>query len=498
MLVNRRDKIYGMLFIGIISLVIPLDFLLHALGATPSSDEWRRHTLVVTPDTLLNGEAGPALEQFLSDQSFLTHGSAAWYRAFTAGYLGRRPQTTFQLDDTFDMDKTTWLFYPERRKEFTRDQRENLERTVVERLTDAVREIEKAGVKIVIQFIPDRSRVYADKAYESGLPPEKARFLPDVVDQLRSAGIAVHDLTAPFAAAIEGGTQVFYRDDHHWTYAGAQLAAKEAGDVLAPLLPAHQKEAPSYEVFWDAHFAHGSSLLRRQGFPKGSEREQLVVDDDEPCARFEPPWEPAHYKSPPQGGLMLLTSSYGLFGSVPFLQNALGQELGWSMREGKGAAFAPSQFIAQILNDPAMPVPSVVLWNIPEYHLYQRLVEGQFRFPEYRRTATETVVWKLGNSTGLHESAPGVHTIASQQATFQILLEEGAKDFRVAISATDLPGFKTLIGPPGETPLILIDDAGPVPYDFRFATPRDLLILNIYNDAPGGSFSIEGVSTWRE
>lgn len=494
---RRCDILYAALFLAALALVVPVDFALHALGATPPSEEWQDRPVVATLETLRTGDAGPALERSLSDRSFLTHGSAAWYRAGVATWLGRRPQTAFQLDELLGMDKSTWLFFPGRREAFTSAERERATDIAVEKIVSAAREMEKAGVKLVVQLIPDRARLYADKAYEDGLPPEKARFLPDVVRRLREAGLAVQDLTPAFAHAREEGLQVFYRDDHHWTFRGAERAAQEAVALVAPFLPASVDAPPVHTVHWDATVAHGSSLLRKLGFPTGSRREQVVIDDTQPCARFEPPWEDTLFQPPPADGLILLTSSYGRFGSVPFLRNALLRDLGWSARDGKGATFAPSQFIAQYLNDPDLPRPAVALWNITEYNLYQSIPDGPYRFPYCHAVREEPLGWQVESAPGLAPMPEGGWTFAREEAQWVLSFDQPVRNLRLMIAAQDLPGFKTRLAPAGQTPLLVIDQAGIVPYDFILDAPVRRVVLDLTAQGTGGVVTLYDAVAWQ-
>ena len=78
--------------------------------------------------------------------------------------------------------------------------------------------------------LPDKTLFYQDKLPDGkALSPEVKRRYQTIQDKLKAAGIATFDDEAVLRRLKDGGQDVFYRTDQHWT----QAAADATADALA-------------------------------------------------------------------------------------------------------------------------------------------------------------------------------------------------------------------------------------------------------------------------
>lgn len=101
--------------------------------------------------------------------------------------------------------------------------------------------VEAAGAELMVVVIPDKARVYPDKAFADGeLPPNKRDNYTRILAELGELGIATVDLATPLVAARRALTsdepvdQLFYARDTHWRPPGALVG----GQVVAAAIEA--------------------------------------------------------------------------------------------------------------------------------------------------------------------------------------------------------------------------------------------------------------------
>ena len=100
--------------------------------------------------------------------------------------------------------------------------------------TQLVRETRDAlaakGIQLEVLVLPDKTLFYQDKLPDGkALSPEVKRRYQTIQDKLKAAGIATFDDEAVLRRLKDGGQDVFYRTDQHWT----QAAADATADALA-------------------------------------------------------------------------------------------------------------------------------------------------------------------------------------------------------------------------------------------------------------------------
>ncbi|MFT4516043.1 MAG: alginate O-acetyltransferase complex protein AlgJ [Planctomycetota bacterium] len=101
---------------------------------------------------------------------------------------------------------------------------------------DAVR---ASGGELVVAIVPDKARVYADRAFPDGvMPARKAKLYGDLLAELDSLGIARVDLATPMVAmratitSDKPDDQLYFAHDTHWRPAGALIAGAAISAVV--------------------------------------------------------------------------------------------------------------------------------------------------------------------------------------------------------------------------------------------------------------------------
>jgi hypothetical protein len=103
---------------------------------------------------------------------------------------------------------------------------------------------DQLGVRLVVAVCPDKERLYPEYAYADGrLPPAKERLYPQILAELRQAGIEAVDLWQALADLRKTtNEEIYYRRDTHWRPIAALAAARvvaaavenSAGPLLGP------------------------------------------------------------------------------------------------------------------------------------------------------------------------------------------------------------------------------------------------------------------------
>lgn len=85
--------------------------------------------------------------------------------------------------------------------------------------------LESDGVKVNSVLIPRKVDILQNK-FSPYYSNERAKEIWGLINSTHSI------LTDAFLTADQGGTQIFYKTDHHWTAEGAYCAYRELGDIL--------------------------------------------------------------------------------------------------------------------------------------------------------------------------------------------------------------------------------------------------------------------------
>ncbi len=90
------------------------------------------------------------------------------------------------------------------------------------------------GVKLDVLLLPDKARFYQDKLPDGrALSPAVQRRYALIVDKLKQAGISTFDDEAVLRRVKDGGQEVFYRTDQHWTQPAADATAEATAQMVA-------------------------------------------------------------------------------------------------------------------------------------------------------------------------------------------------------------------------------------------------------------------------
>lgn len=315
----------------------------------------------ITNEEYYDGRGGPKKEREWMNASYvgrlttMRHNELA-YKVFQrntpASWLGR----------------DGWLFVPKRVREFRPAEWDEIVAIDVAAITSVDRFVKSKGAHLVVALVPDRARIYPDKAYHGGqLPAGKAAFLPRVATELREQGVHAIDLTEALVQARAAGRAPFYADDHHWTSAGAKAGmdwvVAHLPEEVRPALQGWGGKVTCRPRTLDKAKSE-SSLVRKLGFePKGALEESFRRH--EPRTKFGKCGARGWSKS----CATYWGSSYGLFGSPEFFAIAAKCPTRFIYKAGRGSSWAPLTEIKRLSKQRSLGGRHVIVWEIPEYHL---------------------------------------------------------------------------------------------------------------------------------
>lgn len=475
-------------FLLLVALPLPVDLLLRALDVELPGVAFQRHTPKVTWAGVVRGEAGPALESALTDQSFLAHGTGALWSELTFRAFGRVPAR-------LRIGEGDWIFLAERLHPGSGAFWEESAARALARIGEALAPLHEAGLPVVVVLVPDRSRLEHEAAYRGGvIPPGRAEFLDVVRVGLEQAGEDVLSVEAALREERGRGARAVYRSDHHWTWAGAQAAAAATSGRMVAAGALEPCARPPYRVEWVPETSPPESLLRMLGFRRESALTHRFRDDV-PRAVFEP--EP--HAACPGRSVAVLTTSYGSFGFAEFLAREARLPVQAYVGRGKSAFFAPAQLVAQVLNDPAVPEPAAVVWEIPEYHLYDLPPASpelaEHRTPTLRRGPFAGIPFEVEPVSGIDVDRRGRLRVTAREAALDVVLERPVRQLRVRLSsgAVASRGLVALEGD-ARAPLLVIDGRGPALYDLESAELRVRFRLRLVFRSIGHTLEVHEAS----
>lgn len=315
----------------------------------------------VTREDYYTGKAGPKFEQGLQNASYFGRWATAHHNELVFRATGRTPPGAWLGQDD-------WLFVPKTVREFRPDHWDKLVEENAATIALVDQRVRQKGIRLVVALIPDRARVYPDKAYRRGeMPPGKARFLPALAERLRAQDIIVVELTDALTRLRATDKAPFYPDDHHWTSAGAEAAMQE----LARALPEEQqaimqrhRAAPMCRGRTNVAAPSESSLVKRLGFRPGGALERRF---------YHPEPRTAFGKCSAEGWQGTCATywgtSYSEWGSPQFFALAAGCPVRMIYKAGTGSSWAPSTDLPRLALAPELDGDHFVVWSIPEYHL---------------------------------------------------------------------------------------------------------------------------------
>jgi len=113
-------------------------------------------------------------------------------------------------------------------------------------IKDAQQALAARGVQLQVLVLPDKTRFYQDKlpAGKTLSAPVQQRY-QTILASLRKAGISAIDDEAVLRQLKDGGKDVFYRTDQHWTQAAADATAVATAEQARRDVPALKGTAGS-------------------------------------------------------------------------------------------------------------------------------------------------------------------------------------------------------------------------------------------------------------
>lgn len=455
-------------FFATLASISILDFALPAAGVRPSGRRYSPSPLNLSWNDLIQGDAAAKLESAIRSRSFLVHETGARFNEGMFAAFGRTSGV--------HVGKDNWLFVKDRMLEIEAEDLEG-------RVSEAVRVVDdfrfrcaERGVPLFVVITPDRFRVYPDRAYGGGaIAPNRFAFLPKVASSLGQRGIPVLDLTPTFLREVERGKALHFAVDHHWNFVGSEVAAKSSAAWLHSFLP-QIPGSPARDFHRREWLADGSpnrSLITLLKFRKDAGLEKRFLDQQR-IVEFSPAWPQLRTVERAAGikpAGILLQSSFGMFGFPQYLEMALDRRLVTLVQPGRGSLYGPCRFLLDHLPGlDEQPPYAFVLWEIPEYHLFEGLETHGFS-----RTAGLPHPFLPEEAERLAHvgfAAPK-WLLASRKASMRVAFPAEVDLVRVATSVTggSNRGSVFIRGSDEAARLVLVDFPGPHAYDFRLPRP---------------------------
>ena len=353
-------------FAILLALPLPLDAVLQAADTKLPERAFFRKTKDETKlRDFLDGTAGSNYERRAINESYFARYLTPRYNELVFYTFARSTPASW-------IGKSDFLFIPGRVREHSERLQSEMTALNVEVISRVNEEVETHGAELVVALVPDRARVFADKAYRQGkVPPRKAQFLSQLKERLENKGVIVLDLTQDLIQQRDQGADPYYSDDHHWTSHGADAAAKAILKKLPPeqrkVLQRPRNAKPRYTVRWRHNQRSESSLVRKLGFRKEGGLER-TFRTREPRATFS--GRPARGFQASCGTYW--STSYGLFGSPELFNNHAGCPVRIIMKAGVGSGWAAREDLKRLRRTRRLSKPHLIIWELPEYHLYEQ------------------------------------------------------------------------------------------------------------------------------
>ena len=98
-------------------------------------------------------------------------------------------------------------------------------------ILDFDRQLKARGIRLILLPVPVKPMIYADQLGGKRIPLQNPSFAV-FKERMETAGIAVIDLAADFAAMRKSGHEPYLKTDTHWTPEGMRLAAEKSAALL--------------------------------------------------------------------------------------------------------------------------------------------------------------------------------------------------------------------------------------------------------------------------
>lgn len=177
--------------------------------------------------TVLNGKWAKAAETHYDEEFPIKRlGTNLWaaldYKLFNEG----RPGVV--------LGKDQWLYTDEEFDAVANgEQNEADNLAIIQGVGDALK---AQGTQLILAIIPAKTRLYPEHIGDNKPATLHTDLYQQFHAQAAQAGLVAPDLLAPLQGAKQHG-QVFLRTDTHWTPMGAEVVAKQLGEVVAQQTP---------------------------------------------------------------------------------------------------------------------------------------------------------------------------------------------------------------------------------------------------------------------
>lgn len=230
-------------------------------------------------------------------------------------------------------------------------------------IQDAAAQLSKAGVRLYIAVVPDKSRIVTAHLRHPRPAWVEARYQA-IIDRLSADGLSVIDLRP---AMLSLGDRAYLQQDTHWSAEGARSAA------IAIAAAVGDQSTTKYETKQTGQIARVGDLVRYVS-PGPYANAIGMGPQDIPLytttAKTDPTEDPASADAlfgtaPAIPGVLVGTSYSALkeWNFHGFLQEYLGAELLDASAEGRGP-FTPMQDYLAAFE--SRDLPQFVIWEIPE------------------------------------------------------------------------------------------------------------------------------------
>ncbi len=396
-------KISLIFFFAVLSVVGITDAVLDHFGKSPPgmAREIHMQRPQVRFAEIWSGRWTVSFEEWLTNRSWLAHGSAARYREIAFQLAGRTPPTIvcgsngrLFLAHTLEMEE---ISYKARVKKLVR----------IFQAFD--RRFQATGAHLVVLLVPNPATIFPEDTPVWSQRNGRLTFLPMLTNQLQQEGVAAFDATSVLRQKAQNGAKVFFRADHHWTTRGAEATSTALADYLrkehSEWLPLPESEPP-FTLQWVTGFQGQGSVLRKFGF----------TDQSSTALRFGDFFENTNFKRVTNKQLATVAwagTSFSQFHSPDFFSNAIQNDVEEFSRHSRGStakgSFFTTGWTLAWVESLQKPGPKLVVFEIPEFNITGAQNVGGIPFdyafaPEPWKTS-EPVTVTIDAIKGMHPLA---------------------------------------------------------------------------------------------
>ncbi|MFT4842697.1 MAG: alginate O-acetyltransferase complex protein AlgJ [Planctomycetota bacterium] len=252
---------------------------------------------------------------------------------------------------------------------------------------DAVR---ASGGELVVAIVPDKARVYADRAFPGGvMPVRKAKLYGDLLAELDSLGIARVDLATPLVAmratikSVKPDDQLYFAHDTHWRPAGALVAGAAISAVVESRFGATLSPRQTLRLTGPSNARAVGDLASLLGLLSGlrldSDRGQhtvamsLLTDDLAEVRQYfgaevvTKAGPVGMFGNDPDAEIVVVGSSFSKENGMIAMAFALSRPVHGNIELGASASVPMQATLEQLRNG---RTPKVVIWEIVERGLF--------------------------------------------------------------------------------------------------------------------------------